>query len=294
MFNPISNADPRQLYGDENRPRTAAAPPLARNPILDAGIEQHSTRRAFQPVVSKEEAMFDGCHRGKGVLSAENCAGLLSARRGEILFSDVPPRRAPPSSAEGCAGFGSKTFVETHRGKGQRPMTSAGSGNPITQEAMGAVERHHAIPEMATLQLKGQLGRGLQPTGDGDDDAYRPTRRPATARPVDEDVSSDGAAGSTSRQLHRRIDDAHGKAHATPSATAEGINDILHYVYAGRNSTDLSASACVPVQVARSEYELQLAAAHVARQSELGSVLAAYAEQKERNIAHGGGQLSAR
>lgn len=266
MFNPISNADPSKLYGAENtRPETAGAQQVlrARNPILEPGTERHNTRRSFAPAASLEVPIFEGHRRGKGAIG-EDCAGLLSARRSEILFSDVPPRKAHPHALDGLAGLGSAEALDLPRGKA-RPMTasSAINRNPLllTAESSDAL-KPHMIAEGVAAHFKGRLGPDLLPVEPEGGETARLARRPATARP--EDLSS-GAAGAPSRLLHRfeNGNEAHVKAH-TPRIPSAGIEDVLHYRYAGGNSTD--AGCAIESRASeRERYEAELRLLHQGR-----------------------------
>ena len=168
-----------KLWGAENaRPGTASATPAARarNPILEPDVERFNTRRSFAPIISHEGAIFDGHRRGKGTIG-EDCAGLMSARRGELLFSDVPPRKAHPTAADDLAGLGSAQALDVPRGKA-RPMTasSATNRNPLLFASDGEVAPPaHVVAHGVTAHFKGALGPGLLPAELAGGDGARPS-----------------------------------------------------------------------------------------------------------------------
>lgn len=268
-FNPIYNADPARLYGSENpRPGTAGAQcaARARNPILEPDDERHNTRRSYAPVASLESAIFEGQRRKKGLVG-EDCAGLLSARRGEILYSDAPPRKAHPTGADGLAGLGSAQAFDTHRGKA-RPMTASAAGgrNPLLLFAdHDDPIKHHVLAESLTAQLKGGLGPDLLPI-DAEGDGARHARRPATALP--DDAGGGGAAGAPTQMLHRfeDVNQAHGTAHLAQPSNHE-LEGILRYQYAGRNALERSPAPSRAAE--RAHYEAELRRLHEVRLADI-------------------------
>lgn len=213
-------------------------------------------------MTSLEAPIFEGHRRGKAVID-EGCAGLLSARRGEILFSEQPPRKAHPTIVDGLAGLGSKQAIDVHRGKG-RPMTASSAfnlnRNPILLTDQDA-QKTRVVPEGV---FKGHLGQGLVEQDGGE--TARLARRPATARQYD--TSCGLPAGAPSQLLHRHESaiDPHGRAH-TPNVPSAGIEGVLHYRFAGLNSVAPNS----PIESRASErerYEAELRRLHQERVSD--------------------------
>jgi hypothetical protein len=257
--------------GAENQRPSGGVAQRARNPILEPDAERHNTRRIFQPAQSEEQPMFEGCHLGKGTIP-KNCAGLQSARQGEILYSDVPPRKAHGAPAAGLAGLGSAEAFDSARGK-MRPMTAASitNRNPLLLDkevdggAGGLGLKHRTIAPEVAAQFKGALGPGLLPAeGDGGETAR--FRRPATARAPGDDGTS--VAGATSRMLHRfeSADDPHGKAHTRTAPN--GVADLINYRFAGGNSVRDSGSPVDTRAKERVWYEKELRKLHAERQAD--------------------------